>query len=1005
MNCMKTLWSVAAGLVATGYSLFADKPNVVVIVSDDAGYADFGFMDAVTGIQTVIPTPNLDALRARGTLFTNAHTGAVCSPSRGAITTGLYQNRVGYEFNTNNLSGADSRDGHFNETVLSFEHMKTVGYTTGAIGKWHVGNAADKDADSGLYGNRPERQGVDEFFGIWQGSRNYPIGNEGDVPALREVHIDENGDVINTKLEKLATLDGSITNHPDPTTFPDTDYNSWVGMNVTNAFGRGGMNFIERHYQSADPFFLYVAFTAPHTPLHNSPDYDDVRIAGLSGNRKKYASMMLTMDKEIGRLMAKLDDPNGDGDNSDSITDETLFFFINDNGGSTHNGDNANTNYPLKGHKGDPYEGGHRVPMLMAGSGIPVNSTFNKIVHSIDITPTIFAAGGGNPLAVDGGFDGVNLIPYLGDTPVESGDPHEYMAVRQGEKFGLREGDWKLVKKSGSTDFELYNLVDDIGETTNLASTYPDKLKELKRAMTELEVQWEKPRHKGITGVSATINQNNKFIANPEAINSIEFTANSTLISGDTLNGNFNEDSSSEDRRTFENTPSWVNVGTGNQTLEATRTNLSASDGSRNAVVGEVAERTHGIDPGHTLSTGEAFKVSYEWYDAFNWNDGNDKIRTSLFVTDTDSIDGVKTVIESLDSNTSSANSSYQSEELIFSAIPAEFNGKKLFVMFNGQDGNGSANGFARLDNFVLQRGTISVSEATSTFNWSESGRWIDADTSNTDKLLIFDSFASAEFEFPSKSYNYKATNEFARMSGMEYMLNKLSFTGSDSASTTVEGTSFIFTNDLDGNAPEIALDRTSGSVALDSDIVLYNNLNITGDGDATFTFNSAISEFNAGLGITKSGSSELLITKNATYTGPTVVNGGTLTVAPSVTLASPVQMAANTTLKGDGTISGTVHVTGVIAPGQSIGTLTFDDSLDLDGTLENEIDGSSTDLLILTNSLDITGSTLKIIDIRSAQSGLSGHYVIAKYGTLTGTFATVTGLPSIVRGKIRTIN
>lgn len=119
------------------------SPNIVLIISDDAGWADFGFMDPVTGGTTNIPTPHLDALRSQGVLFTNAYTGSVCSPSRAAITTGFYQNRLGYEFNTNNLTAADARDGHFPETVTIFEWMKAMGYTTGAIGKWHIGSMAD----------------------------------------------------------------------------------------------------------------------------------------------------------------------------------------------------------------------------------------------------------------------------------------------------------------------------------------------------------------------------------------------------------------------------------------------------------------------------------------------------------------------------------------------------------------------------------------------------------------------------------------------------------------------------------------------------------------------------------------------------------------------------------------------------------------------------------------------------------------------------------------------
>ncbi|MDB4438467.1 sulfatase-like hydrolase/transferase, partial [bacterium] len=423
--------------------LWAQQPNVVVIISDDAGYADWGFMnDYLQSLnpgqaKSVIPTPNLDALRQRGTLITNAYTGAVCSPSRAAIVTGSYQQRIGYEYNINNLMGSNDVDGLSPDTTTIFDRMKSEGYTTGTVGKWHLGARAN---DNGL-GNRPENQGVDEFFGIWKGSRNYTIGAVSGSGTLRETTASPFSDTV---LE---------------TTPPWNTTNNYV----TNAFGEGAVNFIKRHHADPDPFFLYVSFTAPHSPIGPSPDINDPRLSPLSGTRKNYASMVLTMDREIGKILDSLEDPAGDG--SISLTENTLVIFINDNGGASGIGAD---NTPLRNFKGSIFEGGTRVPMIIAGLGLPENATFHSPIHSIDILPTCLDAAGATPPA---GIDGVSLLPYLNSTI--PGVPHEVITIRNDTKASVRKGDWKLAKNTTNSPFLLYNLGQDPGETTDLANANP----------------------------------------------------------------------------------------------------------------------------------------------------------------------------------------------------------------------------------------------------------------------------------------------------------------------------------------------------------------------------------------------------------------------------------------------------------------------------------------------------------------------------------------------------
>ena len=237
----------------------ADQPNVVFIIVDDAGYADFGFMNEVTReisgnptYTTDIPTPNLDALRNRGTLFSSAYTGSVCSPSRAAITTGADGNRYGYELNIVNATEAGVVDGHPNERKICFEFMKELGYTTGAIGKWHIGSTADPDAANDIFGSRPERQGVDEFFGLWSGSRNYTVGNaSSDQEVMRKVVVDAQGDFIDIVVEQ----DAHLPNDPLPNHFPG----SWNGEYLTTAFSDGAIDFIDRHHDAPIP----SSFTSP----------------------------------------------------------------------------------------------------------------------------------------------------------------------------------------------------------------------------------------------------------------------------------------------------------------------------------------------------------------------------------------------------------------------------------------------------------------------------------------------------------------------------------------------------------------------------------------------------------------------------------------------------------------------------------------------------------------------------------------------------------------------
>ena len=480
------------------------RPNIIVIICDDAGYADFGFMNSVSGSTSQVPTPHLDALASRGVTFSRAYVAANCQPTRAAIVTGAYQARIGNEnVGNNNFRGDQLFEGIPVEVDTVWDRMRNLGYTTGAIGKWHLGSIGNT---SDQLGNRPENQGIDQFFGFWHGSREFMAGhyNESTDPDnslqlryIREARILPD----NSKTDVVKEYSDYYNKRNDPN--PPPQY-------ITTILGDYAEDFVTEHHDDDKPFFLYVAHPAPHKPwTNNSPDYNDPRIAGLTpNNRRQVASMMISMDREIGDLMNRLDDPNGDGDRADSITDETLVVFINDNGGVAGFEElpdgtrvNGTSNGILNGFKGSAHDGGICVPMIMAGAGISPTkrgTIYNKPVHGIDITPTSVALAGGD-LTGNEAIDGVNLIPHINET--SSTAPHEILVHRWRGTFAVVKGNMKLVNtqntNADSSRYRLYDVATDRGETNDLIGDpqYADLILELKRALTDREACWDKPRY------------------------------------------------------------------------------------------------------------------------------------------------------------------------------------------------------------------------------------------------------------------------------------------------------------------------------------------------------------------------------------------------------------------------------------------------------------------------------------------------------------------------------
>lgn len=406
----------------------ADRPNIVIIVGDDMGYADVGFH----GCQD-IPTPSLDSLAAGGVRCSNGYvSGPYCSPTRAGLLTGRYQTRFGHEFNP---SGSPDRGLPLSETTIA-DRLKAAGYKTGLVGKWHLGGSAEM---------HPNARGFDEFFGFIAGAHTYLPGQGAPIYRDREE-------------------------------VKETEY-------LTDALGREAVAFIDRHQD--EPFFLYLAFNAVHTPM----EAQEERLAKFGdiadSKRRKYAAMMAAMDDAIGEVLAKLD--------ADGLSDNTLVFFISDNGGPTMatTATNGSINAPLRGSKRTTLEGGVRVPFLVKWPGkLPAGKVYEQPVIQLDATRTALEAAGIDT-AGDAKLEGVDLLPYLAGE--KSDTPHEALFWRFGPQMAIRKGDWKLVKydpvvdggKKGATDARLYNLADDIGEKNNVIAEEPEKAKELQAAWDE----------------------------------------------------------------------------------------------------------------------------------------------------------------------------------------------------------------------------------------------------------------------------------------------------------------------------------------------------------------------------------------------------------------------------------------------------------------------------------------------------------------------------------------
>jgi arylsulfatase A-like enzyme len=417
------------------------QPNILIILSDDQGYADLG----VQGSKD-IPTPHIDSLAHNGVRFTAGYVSSpMCSPSRAGLITGRSQSRFGHDVNWHPewpVDPNDTRGLPLTEKTIG-DQLKAAGYHTGVVGKWHLGEAPPF---------HPNRRGFDEFFGFISGGHNYSTASYRNSPPVHH---------YNSLLERNG--------EPQPAT---------PGY-LTTVLGEESASFIHRNKEK--PWLLFTSFNAPHTPIEATPELLD-RVKDIPNEKRRtYAAMVVGMDDAVGRILKQLRD--------DGLEERTLIFFLSDNGGTTEN--NTSSNNPLRGRKGQMWEGGLRVPFLAQWKGVlPAGKTDDRPVSSLDILPTALAAAGARSIAAES-LDGVDLLPYL--TGKNSGNPHDMLFWRIAERkiWAVRDGSHKLVKQGAKAS--LYDLSNDMRETRDLAGTLPEVQARLQKAFEEWQATLAEP--------------------------------------------------------------------------------------------------------------------------------------------------------------------------------------------------------------------------------------------------------------------------------------------------------------------------------------------------------------------------------------------------------------------------------------------------------------------------------------------------------------------------------
>ena len=447
-------------------ALAADRPadalpNVVLIFCDDLGYADIGPFGAPPASEGGYDTPHLDAMAQRGVKLTDFYvSSAVCTASRAALLTGCYNVRVGM---TGAIGPAATLGLHPDETTIA-DLCRDAGYATAAYGKWHLGDEAPV---------LPTAQGFDEYFGLPYSNDMWPL-HPAQVSGKRP-----------NWWPKLPLLE---SNAPGEKTVVDAEVTAEDQKTLTKRYTERATEFIAANAER--PFFVYLAHSMPHVPLFASESFEGTTPRGL------YGDVIAEIDWSVGRVYEALE--------AAGVADDTLVIFTSDNGPWLTYGEHAGRATPLREGKGTAWEGGVRVPFLATWPGhFPAGHVSDEPAMTIDVLPTL-AAVLGAPLP-ERTIDGRDIFPILAGHP-QAASPHEALYFYWGNELqAVRSGDWKLhfphayrhVDEPGvggmpgqqsypKTEQALFNLRDDVGETTDVSASHPDVVERLEKLAAKM---------------------------------------------------------------------------------------------------------------------------------------------------------------------------------------------------------------------------------------------------------------------------------------------------------------------------------------------------------------------------------------------------------------------------------------------------------------------------------------------------------------------------------------
>ena len=435
------------------------KPNFIVFLTDDQGYGDLSCMGC-----TDFRTPHLDRLAADGARFTDWYSNSsVCSPSRASLMTGRYPGNAGVR---SILAGHRTATGLPPQVPTLAETLKPLGYRTYLSGKWHLGLSEE---------SRPHHHGFEHWYGFMAGCVDY-------FSHIFYWGMNRPGPGIN----------------PSHDLWEDNEEVWQNGVYLTDAITEKAIDYLRDAAAADAPFFLYVAYNAPHYPMHAPQKYMD-RFTHLSWDRQVMAAMLSAVDDGVGAIMAEVERLG--------LREDTCTFFTADNGPSreTRNWLDGNldpyyggTAGLLKGHKASLFEGGIREPGIMHWpSTIPGGQVLSDACASMDIFPTLLAAAGGEPSAYE--LDGIDIMPYVVQgAPLPERDLYWELQ----KQTAVRRGPWKLVLNGRlvegappEDDVHLSNLDDDMGEKVNLRDELPELTQELTAAATlwrdGIEQRWQ----------------------------------------------------------------------------------------------------------------------------------------------------------------------------------------------------------------------------------------------------------------------------------------------------------------------------------------------------------------------------------------------------------------------------------------------------------------------------------------------------------------------------------